>query len=459
MHRNAGIQSQQYQLSIGRRARNTGAAEFFNVLTGPELLQKTEAYLPEHRERLYPPTETLAMFMRQVLSADGSCQKAVNDWAARRVADGLSVQSIRTGAYCRARQRLPLEMITELTRETGRLLNARAPMCWQWRGRTVKLVDGTGISMPDTEQNQERYPQPNSQVDGVGFPAAQILSVICLSTGAVLQAAMGPRFGQGNSELGLLRSLESAFSDGDVVLADSLYCNYFSVAALIAVGVDIVFEQHGGRKTDFRRGRSLGKLDHLVRWKKTKNRPSWMTRQHYASLPDYIMLREVKVGQRILVTTLGQSNVCKRELNKLYQRRWNVELDLRNIKNTLGMDVLSCHTPQMNEKEMWVHLLAYNLIRLLMAQAALNSKVHPREISFKHTVQIWTGWTSLSRDSELTRCRSALFRLIAQRRVGDRPGRVEPRVRKRRPKWYPWLDISRSLARRQIRAYGTLSKA
>ena len=262
--------------------------------------------------------------------------------------------------------------------------------------------------MPDTDQNQERYPQPNTQVEGVGFPAAQVLGVICLSTGAVLQAAMGPRSGQGNSELGLLRSLESAFSAGDVVLADSLYCSYFSVAALIAAGVDIVFEQHGGRITDFRRGLSLGKLDHLVRWKKNKNRPAWMTRQHYASLPDYITIREVKVGTRILVTTLNQRKVCKRELDKLYQRRWNVELDLRNIKTTLGMDVLSCHTPQMNEKEMWVYLLAYNLIRLLMAQAALDAGVHPREISFKHTVQMWTGWTSLALGTELTRYQPAL---------------------------------------------------
>jgi len=323
----------------------------------------------------------------------------------------------------------------------------------------VKLVDGTGISMPDTEWNQERYPQPNSQAEGVGFPSAQVLGVICLSTGAVLEAAMAPQSGQGNSELGLLRSLESAFSSGDVVLADSLYCNYFLVATLIEAGVDIVFEQHGGRTTDFRRGLSLGKLDHLVRWKKNKNRPPWMTRQHYASLPDYIMMREVKVGSRVLVTTLKQREVCKRELNKLYQRRWNVELDLRNIKTTLGMEVLSCQTPQMNEKEMWVYLLAYNLIRLLMAQAALDAGVHPREISFKHTVQIWTGWTSQALGTEPTRCNPELFRLIAQRKVGNRPGRVEPRARKRRPKTYPWLQIPRSLARRQIRVRGRFSNA
>jgi len=123
------------------------------------------------------------------------------------------------------------------------------------------------------------------------------------------------------------------------------------------------------------------------------------------------------------------------------------------------MDVLSCRTPQMNEKEMWVYLLAYNLIRLLMAQAAMDAGVHPREISFKHTVQIWTGWTSLTLGAELSRYQPALFGLIAQRKIGNRPGRVEPRARKRRPKWYPWLDIPRAQARRKNRSRGARSNA
>jgi hypothetical protein len=143
--------------------------EFFNVLTSPALLETTEALLPEHRERLYPPTVALSMFMRQVLEADGSCQKAVNGWAAQRAADGLSPCSVRTGGYCRARQRLPLEMVCALTRETGRLLSHKALKQWLWRGRAVKLVDGTGISMPDTEENQAAYPQPSTQAPGLDF--------------------------------------------------------------------------------------------------------------------------------------------------------------------------------------------------------------------------------------------------------------------------------------------------
>ena len=451
----AKFESQQHRKRIDRRVREIEAVDFFNVLTGPELLDKTEAYLPEHRERLYPPTVTLSMFMMQALNEDGSCQKAVNGWAARRVAEGLSANSVHTGAYCKARQRLPVEMAMALTRETGQLLSARAQAGWRWRGRTVKLVDGSGISMPDTPENQARYPQPSSQAEGVGFPLARIVAVICLSTGAVMDAAMGAYSGKGSSELGLLRSLGAAFSAGDVMLADAFYCNYFLIATLQAAGVEVLFEQNGARITDFRRGQRLGKRDHLVHWPKPKIRPQWMTQEHCESFPDEITVREVEVDGQILVTTmLDHRRVRKAELSRLYGLRWNVELDLRNIKTTLGMDVLSCHTPQMNEKEMWVHLLAYNLIRLLMTQAALDGGVHPRELSFKHTVQMWMEWTSQRLPTNLALHNPTLFRLIAQLKVGNRPGRIEPRARKRRPKPYPWLKVPRAEARRQIAIHG-----
>lgn len=455
---NAEFQSQQQKRKpIRRRVREIDAVDFFNLLTGPELLETTESYLPEHRERLYPPTVTLSMFMRQALNEDGSCQKAVNGWAAQRTAEGLSAHSIRTGAYCKARQRLPVEMAVALTRETGRLLSARAPAGWRWRGRTVKLVDGTGISMPDTKENQAVYPQPSSQAPGVGFPLARLVAVICLSTGAVIDAAMGPQAGKGNSELGLWRRLGAALSSGDVMLADAFYCNYFLIATLLAAGVDALFEQNGARITDFRRGKALGQRDHLVHWPKPKVRPPWMTKEQYEAFPDGVTVREVKVDGQILVTTmLDHRRVRKSALSELYGRRWNVELDLRHIKTTLGMEVLRCQTPPMIEKELWVHLLAYNLIRLLMAQAALDADVHPRELSFKHTVQLWTEWTSPRLGSNPNAHNATLFRLIAQLKVGNRPGRIEPRARKRRPKSYPWLKVPRAQARRQIRLYGHL---
>lgn len=458
MHKNRSQSTVQQQRDRVRRSVcQHRAVDFFNVLTGPQLLDLSEAHLPEHRERLYPPTVALSMFIQQSLDEDGSCQRAVNGWAAQRAVEGLSVQSIRTGAYCRARQRLPLEMVTALARETGGLLCAQANTGWRWRGRTVKLVDGTGISMPDTPDNQARYPQSSSQAAGVGFPLARLVGVVCLSTGAVVDAAIGPFVGKGHSEHGLLRGLLGAFCPGEVMLADALYCSYWLIATLQSAGVDVLFEQHGSRNTDFRRGHHLGTRDHTVIWCKPVQCPAWMTREQYETYPDELIVREVKGEKRVLVTTmLDPRKVRKKDLLELYAHRWHVELDLRNIKTTLGMEVLRCRTPEMIEKEFWVNLLAYNLIRLLMAQAAVESGLHPREISFKHTVQIWTQWLSLHAGRGQDWQRDTLFRLIAQVRVGHRPGRLEPRARKRRPKPYPWLKVPRAQARQQIRELGYL---
>jgi hypothetical protein len=453
--RNVGFDSRQHREGIHRQSTRAGAVDFFNLLTGPELLEMTETYQPEHRERLYPPTITLSMFMKQALEVDRSCQRAVDAWAAQRVAEGLSVHSIRTGAYCRARSRLPLEMICALTRETGRLLSARSQRGWRWRGRCVKLADGTAISMPDTPENQARYPQPHSQARGVGFPLAGLAGIICLSTGAVLEMAIGAYATPGQSEQDLFRGLWGTLRKGDVLLADALYCSYFQIATLQAAGVDVLFEQHGSRSTDFRRGQGLGRRDHVVCWLKPRTRPQWMSREEYRAFPEQLTMRETKVAGHVLVTTMLDARaVRKSELGRLYAQRWHVELDLRNIKTTLGMEVLRCLTPQMVEKELWVSLLAYNLIRLLMAQAAHCAGVHPRKLSFKHTLQMWTTWSFHAAD--FSAHASTFFTLIAQRPVGHRPGRIEPRARKRRPKSFPWLKVPRALARRQIRTYGHL---
>jgi hypothetical protein len=323
MDRKARSDLHQRRRGIRRHARTTEAVEFFNILTSPELLELTESLLPEHRERLYPPTVTLSMFMRQTLEADGSCQKAVNGWAAQRSADGLGACSVRTGAYCKARQRLPLEMVTGLARKTGELLSRKALRPWQWRGRAVKLVDGTGLSMPDTPENQVAYPQSSTQAPGVGFPLARLVAVICLATGAALDAAIGPHSGKGSGELSLVRSLLPGFGAGDVMLPDALYCNYCLIATLLERDVDVVFEQNGSRNTDLRRGWSLGARDHIVFWPRPV-RPEWMTPEQYARVPEDIVVREAKVGHQVLVTTLlSAREVGKADLSALYARRWN----------------------------------------------------------------------------------------------------------------------------------------
>jgi hypothetical protein len=268
---------------------------------------------------------------------DRSCQRAVDGWAAQRAAEGLSVHSIRTGAYCRARSRLPLEMISALTRETGRLLSGRSQRGWRWRGRCVKLADGTAISMPDTAENQARYPQPQTQARGVGFPLAGLAGIICLSTGAVLELAIGAYATPGQSEQDLFRSLWGTLRPGDVLLADALYCSYFQIATLQAAGVDVLFEQHGSRITDFRRGHRLGRRDHVVRWLKPTMRPQWMSRQEYRSFPEHVTVRETKVAGHLLVTTMLDARaVRKSELARLYAQRWHVGVSSRRTRLLVG---------------------------------------------------------------------------------------------------------------------------
>jgi hypothetical protein len=458
-HRNAEFVSQQHAREIRRRAQQVDSMDVFNLITGPELLETLESLLPEYRERKFPPTVTLAMFLGQALRADGSCQNAVNEAIVNQLLSGAAAVSANTGGYCLARQRLPVEMVRELARRTGLLLNQHTPQQWLWRGRHVKLTDGTTTLMPDTAENQAQFPQHGSQEEGAGFPLARLVCVMSLANGAVLDTALGPYQGKGTGEYGLFRELLGCFVAGDVMLADSYYCSYFLIAALQERGVDVLFEQHGARHTDFRTGEKLGARDHVVKWSKPVARPAWMSPQEYAAYPSELTLREVKVRKKVLVTSfLSPREVCKREIGKLFLRRWNVELDLRNMKTTLGMDRLTCKTPEMCEKELWIYMLAYNLIRLLMAQAAVHAAVLPRQLSFKHTVQVWVAWSQRQFLSDLPEDTAALFRLIAHVRVGNRPGRMEPRLVKTRPKPFGRLQTTRRRARANIRKSGRPKK-
>ena len=451
--RNARAQQQRH---VRSQVHNNDAFTFFNLLTGPELLDKVESVLPQHRERRFPPTETLSMFLSQALSADRSCQKAVDEAAIKRLAAGLAPCSTHTGAFCRARMRLPMEMVRTLAGYVGLWVAGHAPNAWHWRGRPVRLVDGTTVTMPDTPANQAAYPQPRSQKPGLGFPLCRLVGLVCLGSGALLNAAIGRYRGKGGDEQSLLRSILDTLKRGDLLLGDAFYATYFLLCALRERGIDAVFEQHGSRRrtTDFRRGQRLGERDHLIVLSKPVIKPDWMSQADYDQAPQSLTVRELHTGGKTLVTTLlCPKQTSKADLKLLYRSRWNVELDLRNIKTTLGMERLSCQTPEMATKEIWVYLLAYNLIRLMMAQAALTARRLPRQISFKHTVQIWIGWAQHPNcidDDKL----HGLFVLIAQQQVGKRPDRVEPRALKRRPKPYPLLTKPRATARAHIQKHG-----
>lgn len=283
------------------------------------------------------------------------------------------------------------------------------------------------------------------------------MGITCLASGAVLNAAMGPYKGKGSGEQALLRSVLDTFETGDVILGDAFYATYFLLAELGARGVDAVFEQHGARQrtTDFRSGKNLGVRDHLITLTKPKIRPQWMTAEQYDAAPATLTVRELEVGGKVLVTTLLCAKTTpKITLKALYKRRWEVELNIRDIKTTLGMHTLSCRTPGMGEKEMWVYLLAYNLIRLVMLESALLADVLPRALSFKHTLQICLAWhASLMRADDKESIKELLM-LVSQQSVGNRPGRIEPRAIKRRPKPYPLLTQARAEARTKVRKYG-----
>jgi hypothetical protein len=444
------------QARVGHYAGNADSHAFFNLLTGPQLLDRIEAQLPEHRERKFPPTETLSMFLAQVLSADGGCQQALNDHLVKRVMAGLDPGSTDTGAYCKARARLPLSMVSSLARETGALVAGEVPGWWLWRGRRVRLVDGTTVTLADTEENQAKCPQPESQKKGLGFPLMRLVVLLCLATGALIDAAMGPCQGKGSDEQSLLREMLDALESGDILVADAFYPTYFLLCELVSGGVDGVFEQYGARRrsTDFALGERLGAKDHLITLRKPE-RPEWMSQWEYDQVPATLKVRELKAGGKILVTTfLDPKQVSKREVAALLRRRWHVELDIRNIKTTLGMEQLRCKTPEMALKELWVYLLAYNLIRLLMAQSALLAEQIPRQLSFKHSVQIWLTWQQRASATDDPVTINALLVLIAGPRVGRRPGRIEPRALKRRPKPFSRLTQQREAARQQIREQG-----
>jgi len=445
------------QKAASKSAASQDAISFFNLLTAPELLNTVEALLPPHRERQFPPTETLAMFLAQVLKADPSCQGIVNEAAAHRVIYGLTPCSTSTGGYCRARQRLPLEMVSALVRQTGELIDQQVPDRWRWCNRPVRIIDGTTLTLADTPANQAAYPQQASQKPGLGFPICRIVGITCLSSGALINAAMGTYKGKGSGEQTLVRTLLDTFEPGDVVLGDALYGSYWLLATCQARGVDVVFEQNGARrqKTDFRRGKKLGVKDHVIALQKPLQRPAWMSEADYNAAPGELMLRECRAGRKVLITTLlNATEVPVQALKDLYRSRWQVELDIRHIKTTLGMDTLSCKTPAMAEKEMWVYLLAYNLIRLIMAASASLANVLPRTLSFKHTLQLWLAWSRQPFPNYEPEYIHQLLCLVATKRVGNRPGRIEPRAVKRRPKPIRLLLVPRHQAQEQVRKHG-----
>jgi hypothetical protein len=412
------------------------------------------------RDCLYTPLVTLWTFLYQVLCPDQSCRAAVARLLALlSLGGGDTAASAKTDPYCKARTKLTEPLVSGLAKDAGAEVHQKTPPTGLLCGRPIKLADGTTSSMPDTPANQKAYPQPPNQKVGLGFPLLRWVGLISLSCGAILDVAMGPYAGKQTGETALLRQLLAGLRPGDVLVVDAIFANYWMIGLLLARGVDVVTHHDGRRKVDFRTGQRVGRHDHLVTWSKPAKAPAWMDQQVYLSLPETLTLRELRVqvqprGFRVkhlvLLSTLTDAALYPaEELAAAYRLRWYAEVDLRSIKCVMHMDVLRCKSPSMVRKEIWMHLLAYNLVRKLMAEAASAAGIRPRQISFTGTLQTMVAFAAAGWCCPPD-IRQGLYqqmlRAVATHRVGDRPDRVEPRAVKRRPKKQTYLTEPRAKA-------------
>jgi putative transposase len=412
---------------------------------------------------VYTPLLTTWAFLWQMLNPDRSCRAAVKRIAAWLSSQGKKLANEKDDPYIKARQRLPEAVPIRLMKHIGRRCHEQGEASWRWCGKKVKAVDGSTLSMPDTDANQAAYPQSRSQAPGLGFPLARLVVVFCLATGVVLESAISPAKGKRTGENTLFRSLWDSLEEGEVILADRAYCSYFDIAMLRARGVDVVFRLHQQKQRDFRRGRRLGSEDQIVTWSRP-GRPAWMDKTTYEQIPETLEVRLMRVRVQIrgfrtrvldIVTTLLDPKLySKADVASLYRQRWHAELNLRSIKIALGMDVLRCKTPDMVRKEIGMTLAAYNLVRALMVRAAKEHDQVPCRLSFKGALQSLLGFAEKLSESSAKK-RDWLWGIvlegIANDEVGNRPDRIEPRARKRRPKPYPLLTKPRKHAREALR--------
>jgi putative transposase len=415
---------------------------------------------------IYTPPLVLWAFLSQMLFKDEqrSCAAAVARLIAWLTASGQKAPSANTGAYCKARHKLTEGFLRRLARECAERAEERLPEEWLWHGRRVKLVDGTTLSMPDTEANQAQYPQHVVQQPGLGFPIARMVALFSLATAMVQGAAIGPYAGKETGETALFREIMELLGPDELLLADRYYCSYFLLALLLSERRDFAVRLHQRRSVDWSAGERLGRRDHVVTWHKPE-KPEWMEQALYDQIPATIRVREVEIAvsqpgfrtrSLVVVTTLLDAEEFPAgEIGELYRRRWQAELNLRAVKVTMGLDVLRAKTPEMVRKELWTGLLAYNLIRRTMLQAAHAAQLLPHQLSFTAALQtIAASWLmTLFLNEEV---KVALFRAthlgIASYRIGNRPDRVEPRAIKRRPKPHDWLTEPRSVARAKLLA-------
>lgn len=413
----------------------------------------------KYRKRLFCPMVTLWAWLSQVLDSDKSCKNVVSRMISYLIAAGKEPPSTNTSAYCQGRARLRESLLLRLLRRIGSHLHGQTESTWQWCGREVFVVDGSRLTMADTQENQDKYPQPKSQAPGCGFPAARIVVLFSLYTGAVLDCAISALC---IGEINLFRQLYANLQSRSVALGDRLFGSYADICLLKQRQVDCVFRLSATRLTDFREGERISRYDHLLWWDKPKQRPVGMTKAQFDQLPSQLRVREVRfhIGHKgfrtelvtLVTTLLDRKHYSGKALAQLYQLRWQAEVNLRHLKATMKMEHLHAKTPQMVQKEFYVHLLAYNLIRQLQCESGNQHGILPILLSFKATIQHLLNFLLILAFAHRQLRWFFYHQLLAQiacETLPFRPNRVEPRVVKRRSKKYPRLKMPRRQLKRK----------
>ena len=417
----------------------------------------------EYRSRLYTPVVTLWAMLYQVLSADKSLRNTVKCITTWLTAAGEAPPSSDTGAYSKARGRLPERLLQRLVPETAEALDQAVPEAHRWCGRQVKVFDGTTVLMADSEANQAAYPQHGNQAAGCGFPFARVVVFFCLLTGAVVAACVAAK---ATSEIVMSRLLYQDLDAGDVAMADQAYGSYIDLALIQQQGADGVLRKHHARKTDFRTGRKHGIGDHQVEWPKPTRCPDHMSAEEFAAIPATLKVREVRVKRSrkgfrdqfivIVTTLLDAKRYSAKHLARLYGWRWHAaEVGFRHLKTTLRMEMLTAKTPEMVRKELWTHLLAYNLLRTVMEQAAPQANYARARLSLQGTRQHFAqslAPLAIATTTIRQRLFAHLLKEIASDLLPLRPDRHEPRVVKRRPKPFPRMRQPRDVLKAKLAA-------
>jgi hypothetical protein len=396
------------------------------------------------RQRALPRVAVFWAFLGQVLLRGASCRWALTRLQTDAVAHGRQPMSGSTSAYCQARSTLPLPWLQALFAALSRWFVPRTT--GRWYGRIVRLIDATGFSMPDTEENRHRWPYAGGQKRGCGFPTGKLGGLFCLHTGRLIAFVESS---WKDHDLSLARRLLHCLQAGEVLVADRAYCGWFFLVQLLERKIDFVIRLHQARTVRSRRHRGWWEV-----WKKPQ-RPKGQSKRSWKQRPEELLLRLVRFqvqarGFRtqsvIVVTSLHDEKVFPDSaIAELYARRWQVELHYRQIKTNLSLDVLRGLSPNMIERELWMHAIAYNLVRALLVEASLTHDVPIERLSFKGTLDALHAWSDRALRSRRHRglARRTLLARVAADQVPLRPGRSEPRARKRRQKDYQLLNRPR----------------